>query len=224
MQWTGGSTELVADGAQIKTVCCIKCASRDDLIVYGGCLHVLCAECSCANLLCPVGGCGGKDPLSLHQLATLPGWRHLTLDSSAFAEGMARELSTIGNRLLQNAQVSRANGPVSNAHVVESESCLLVLNLVSSTLPCVRQSRPRLTLTCAGGVPQMHSRSRGAQISVMGKKVLSLEKLDREKDAKIKAQDAKIKQLELELAEYKNPQKRRLALNNLGTIKWAKAT
>jgi len=70
----------------------------------------------------------------------------------------------------------------------------------------------------------MHSRSRGAQISVMGKKVLSLEKLDRQKDAKIKAQDAKIKQLELELAEYKNPQKRRLALNNLGTIKWAKAT
>ncbi len=51
------------------------------------------------------------------------------------------------------------------------------------------------------------------------------EKVDREKDAKIKAQDAKIKQLELELAEYKNPQKRRLALNNLGTsIKWAKAT
>ena len=78
----------------------------------------------------------------------------------------------------------------------------------------------------------MHSRSRGARISVMGKKALSLEKLDREKDAKIKAQDAKIKaqdakikQLELELAEYKNPQKRRLALNNPGTtIKWAKAT
>ena len=51
----------------------------------------------------------------------------------------------------------------------------------------------------------------------MGKKALSLEKLDREKDAKIKAQDAKIKQLELELAEYKN--------HNLGaSIKWAKAT
>ncbi len=96
MQWTGGSTELAADGSQIKTVCCIKCASHDDLICYGGCLHVLCAGCSCANLRCPVGGCGGKDPLSLHQLATLPGWRHLTLDSSAFAEGMARELSTIG--------------------------------------------------------------------------------------------------------------------------------
>ena len=153
MQATGGSTELAANGAQIKTVCCIKCASHEDLICYGDCLHVLCAGCSRANLLCPVGGCGGKDPLSLHQLATLPGWRHLTLDSSAFAEGMARELSTIGNRLLQNAQVSRANGPVSNAHVVESESCLLVLNLVSSTLPCVRQSRPRLTLTCAAGVP-----------------------------------------------------------------------
>ncbi len=62
----------------------------------------------------------------------------------------------------------------------------------------------------------------------MGKKVqlvLSLEKLDREKDAKIKAQDAKIKQLELELAESRNPQKRRLGLNNLGaSIKWAKAT
>ena len=42
----------------------------------------------------------------------------------------------------------------------------------------------------------MHSRSRGAQISVLGKKVLSLETLDREKDAKIKTQDAKIKQLE----------------------------
>ena len=58
----------------------------------------------------------------------------------------------------------------------------------------------------------------------MGKKALSLKKLDREKDAKIKAQDAKIKaqdakikQLELELAEYKN--------HNLGaSIKWAKAT
>ena len=70
----------------------------------------------------------------------------------------------------------------------------------------------------------MHSRSRGARISVMGKKVLSLEKLDHEKDTKSKAQDAKIKQLELELAEYKNPQKRRLALDNPGTIKWAKAT
>ena len=115
MQATGGSTELAANGAQIKTVCCIKCASHEDLICYGDCLHVLCAGCSRANLLCPVGGCGGKDPLSLHQLATLPGWRHLTLDSSAFAEGMARELSTIGNRLLQNAQVSRANDPVSNA-------------------------------------------------------------------------------------------------------------
>jgi hypothetical protein len=115
MQATGGSTELAANGAQIKTVCCIKCASHEDLICYGDCLHVLCAGCSRANLLCPVGGCGGKDPLSLHQLDTLPGWRHLTLDSSAFAEGMAPELSTIGNRLLQNAQVSRANGPVSNA-------------------------------------------------------------------------------------------------------------
>jgi hypothetical protein len=71
----------------------------------------------------------------------------------------------------------------------------------------------------------MHSRSRGAQISVLGKKVLSLETLDREKDAKIKTQDSKIKQLELELAESRNQQKHRLGLNNLGaSIKWAKAT
>jgi hypothetical protein len=29
-------------------------------------------------------------------------------------------------------------------HTLERECCLLVLNLVSSTLPCIRQPRPRL--------------------------------------------------------------------------------
>jgi hypothetical protein len=61
----------------------------------------------------------------------------------------AREAARIGARAL--AVCTEGSGPRSRpranrgrAEQRERECCLLVLNLVSSTLPCIRQPRPRL--------------------------------------------------------------------------------
>ena len=40
--------------------------------------------------------------------------------------------------------------PVKRPYVRESVCCLLVLNLVSSTLPCIRQPGPRLSTVITG--------------------------------------------------------------------------
>ena len=102
-------------------------------LVCGACVHPVVSP----SFLCLVAFVvGGLDPLLTSLLQVNGG---LPVDHQ---EHIKKQLST---RTLRSA--SSAQGPYAER---ERECCLLVLNLVSSTLPCIRQPGPPVLRVCAG--------------------------------------------------------------------------
>jgi hypothetical protein len=80
----------------------------------------------------------------------------LALQARADGQGLAAAASqSPGPHAVVTSTMRGSNDCVAGvaaAGVRERECCLLVLNLVSSTLPCIRRPRPRLILVSLHGV------------------------------------------------------------------------
>jgi hypothetical protein len=72
------------------------------------------------------------------------------------AHAFTAAVAAVAPRTVMLADVG---APAALAPAPERECCLLVLNLVSSTLPCIRRPRPRLRVLDVCGFVYVHRRS-----------------------------------------------------------------